>query len=175
MNIQEMNEKNNNLFNEMFPANPANDDIYERIMGIVAKPRYIRYTIQNLKKRSTVRLAKMFVNIFGFEISCRSTMIEMLFDALNDAWNEFTKNFWFWNDAKGIWSIDGCTTYPNPKGRKPKFSKAEAIEILLYAEETGEKLVNLAKRFGTNIATISQILNGIYSQMIGDIEDGITA
>jgi hypothetical protein len=56
-----------------------------------SQPRYVRYTWEALQKRSTKRLMKMYVGIFGMpsEFPSRSDMISELKNELDSQWNVF--------------------------------------------------------------------------------------
>lgn len=119
---------------------------------VTEKPRYCRYTLDGLKKRSTKRLETMHNNLFGF-VATRIEMIENLFNRLQKLWNEYT------SFIKVAFGITGDSDNTGKRGRKPKFEENQVYQMLQMKYE-GYTLVEIAKAFDTNIATVSQTING---------------
>lgn len=120
---------------------------------VTEKPRYSRYSLDGLKKRSTERLAKMHNNLMGF-VTDRVSMIENLYNKLQKLWNEFTS---FIRAAFGI--KENAVENTGKRGRKPKFEENQIYQML-QMKYHGYTLAEIAKHFETNIATVSQTLNG---------------
>lgn len=123
-----------------------------KIEIVTEKPRYVRYTMEALKKRSTKRLETMHNNLFGF-VAERAEMIENLFNRLQKLWNEYT------SFIKVAFGITGDSDNTGKRGRKPKFEENQVYQMLQMKYE-GFTLVEIAKAFDTNIATVSQTING---------------
>lgn len=123
-----------------------------KIEIVTETPRYVRYTMDALKKRSTERLSKMHNNMLGF-ITSRVEMIENLFVKLNKVWDEFT------SFIKVAFGVTGDNDNTGKRGRKPKFEESQVYHMQ-QAYYCGHKLVEIAKMFNTNIATVSQTING---------------
>lgn len=119
---------------------------------VTEKPQYVRYSMDMLKKRSTRRLNKMHFTLFG-TLTGRKSMIENLFKKLNDLWNNFT------DFIRAAFGITGAEETNGKRGRKPKFEETQ-IYNMLQMNYCGYKLVEIAGAFNTNIATVSQTLNG---------------
>jgi hypothetical protein len=123
-----------------------------KIEIVTEKPRYVRYTMEALKKRSTKRLETMHNNLFGF-VAERAEMIKNLFNRLQKLWNEYT------SFIKVAFGITGDSDNTGKRGRKPKFEENQVYQMLQMKYE-GYTLVEIAKAFDTNIATVSQTING---------------
>lgn len=146
-----------------------------------SKPRYVRYTYAGLKKASTKRLFKMFENIFGYIINDRYTVIEILFEKLNEDWDKYQQIIWQFDNERGVWFIDNTNPnnpyghkskeLPKKRGRKVQFSYRQAMEILHYAEQHQKVgVVALAEMFNTTTFTISQIINCKYASIVAEME-----
>lgn len=118
---------------------------------VTEKPRYSRYTLDGLKKRSTKRLETMHNNMFGY-IDNRQNMIKNLFNKLSNLWSEYTD---FIRAAFGVTGKEEN----NKRGRKPKFEENQVFQML-QMKYHGYKLVEIAEIMNTNIATVSQTING---------------
>lgn len=119
---------------------------------VTEKPQYARYTLDGLKKRSTKRLETMHNNMFGY-IDNRQMMIKNLFNKLSFLWTEYT------DFVKATFGISNNNENTGKRGRKPKFEENQVLEML-QMKYHGYKLVEIAEIFNTNIATVSQTING---------------
>lgn len=124
-----------------------------QISLVTEKPHYSRYTLDSLKKRSTKRLETMHNNMFG-HIDNRQMMIKNLFNKLSYLWAEYTD---YVKSVFGMTKEDAEKT--GKRGRKPKFEETQIHEMLQMSYH-GYRLVDIAEIFETNIATVSQTLNG---------------
>jgi len=139
-------------------------EISEVIITRYSKPQYVRYTMVSLKKRSTKRLSKMYFNMFG-KSADREIMINDLYRKLNQLWAQYNKpaddmqideygSITFKHEIPGF-------IYPTAKrGRKQKFDSRQCVEIIGDYELGDLNLVKTAEKWNTNIATVSNIING---------------
>src|SRR5690606_41724659 len=100
-------------------------------------PRYVRYTMENLKKRSTERLNKMFNNLFGYTTD-RYSMIEKLFVELNNQWNTYEEKL-----ATLVVSYQNMTKGKGTRGRKPKFEDTQVYNMVADYVVRGMKLTEI--------------------------------
>ena len=114
------------------------------------KPQYVRYTIESLKKRSTKRLNTMHYNTFGY-ITDRYEMIDNLFVKLNNQWNEYNEK---------LMSLVENMISTGKRGRPRKFEDFQVFRMMGDYILGGMKLVEVAEKYNTNIATVSQTING---------------
>ncbi len=134
---------------------------------IIEKPQYVQYTMKNLKKRSTKRLVKMYYNMFG-KTAPRDAMIIDLFRKLNQLWNLYadanssikTQIDQYGYEFIDIGIVPGFIYPPKKRGRKVKFEKRHCWAIIADYEIGKLNLVNTATKWDTNIATVSNIING---------------
>lgn len=131
------------------------------------KPQYTIYTMAGLKRRSTKRLAIMYFNLFGKSAS-REVMIIDLFRKLNIMWAQYGENTSTIKteiDEYGFNFIDigqlpGFVYPPKKRGRKVKFEKRHCMAIIGDYEIGRLNLTETAEKWDTNIATVSNIING---------------
>lgn len=152
----------------------ANETIVVR-----SKPHYVRYTMNNLKKRSTKRLETMYHNTFGKADVNREKMIVDLYNRLNLLWNTYEGNGTTIErkiDQFGFEYIEGVVPAKNPKGRPMVFETEQQITKLYVEYLQGKTLKQLQTEYGVNIATLSQTFNGkgkYASWLFGDESDYI--
>lgn len=130
-----------------------------------SKPRYVRYTMAGLKKRSTKRLETMHYNLFS-KTDTRQNMITRLYQKLNYMWDNFqgtviTKEV----DRFGFefipgMNVPGMTVTTKKRGRKQMFETHHCYHIIADYELGDMNLTQVAKKWNTNIATVSNIVNG---------------
>lgn len=158
--INRYNENGSENLDYWFGVRP-NREVNE-ITVTFGKPRYTRYTLESLKKRSTERLSKMYYNLFG-KTSDRQTMIANLYYKLNAMWNSY--------DGKllSIVNKNANNISDGKRGRKAKFEATQIFQMFVDYED-GLKLTAIAQKYNTNIATVSQTLNckGTYAYLFED-------
>ena len=162
--IQRFNKNGSENLDWWFGGNgTSNNNSNETSKSIfTAKPRYVRYTLVSLRKRSTERLNKMHYNVFG-KVDSREVMINNLCQKLNRMWDLYSpNNLEYGIDQFGISYIEGIQikSRPNPKGRPMVFQTEQQVSILYTEYLEGLTLKQLSAKYGVNIATLSQTFNG---------------
>lgn len=100
---------------------------------VISKPRYVRYTLESLKKRSTKRLETMHFNLYG-KVSDRYTMISNLYNKLNQMWNMYnTETSTLKIDKFGFQYWQGSEPAKKSVGRPAVFETEQQV-TKLYVE-----------------------------------------